>query len=101
MGKTTDIEKVSQEKLTKVERQKKYGDLKYRMKNVWTTEMESSTDETGKEGKPMIEAPSHYCKYTIKDRTLVIQKPMREPKPNVTDQKTQKRLTWLRARRTS
>ena len=57
LGKKTVNEKASHEKLTKVERRKKYGELKYRMKNVWTTEMESSTDETGKDGKPMNEAP--------------------------------------------
>ena len=61
---------------------KRYNEPKYKLKNLWTTEMESSTDETGNDENPKIEAPSHYCKYTIQDRTLVVQQPLREPKPN-------------------
>ena len=61
---------------TKLERKKKFRELKKTLKEVWTTEMESS-DESDKD-KDAISVPSHYKKYTIQDRRLVVEQPKRE-----------------------
>ena len=63
--------------LTKVEHKKESSELKQKLKKVWTTDDEKSLDE-----KSGPDVPSHFKKYTIQDRTLLVQKPMREPKKN-------------------
>ena len=61
---------------TKLERKKKFRELKKTLKGVWTTKMETS-DESDKD-KDAISVPSHYKKYTIQDRHLVVEQPKRE-----------------------
>ncbi|MCO5577929.1 hypothetical protein L7F22_031764 [Adiantum nelumboides] len=63
-------------KMTKIERKSEYNKLKKTLKDVWTTEME--TDEDANSDK--MDVPSHYKKYTIQDRKMVVQQPMRELK---------------------
>ncbi|RYA84865.1 hypothetical protein DD594_25590 [Enterobacter cloacae complex sp. 4DZ1-17B1] len=81
--KTTSKQKPKKEKdteksfkLSKMERKVKYNDLKRALKEVWTIEME--TDEESNDDK--FDAPSHYKKYTIQDRKIVVQKPNQDPK---------------------
>ena len=62
--------------MMKLERKQKYQELKCTLKEVWTIELESD-DETN-DG---ISVPSHYRKYTLQDRWLVVQQPVRV-KPN-------------------
>ncbi|MCO5570330.1 hypothetical protein L7F22_024049 [Adiantum nelumboides] len=63
-------------KMTKTERKSEYNKLKKTLKDVWTTEME--TDEEVNLDK--MDVPSHYRKYTIQDRKIIVQQPMRELK---------------------
>ena len=58
--------------LTKTERKAKYNELKRTMKEVWTTEMESEEDQ-----KETHSLPSHFKKYTVQDRKVVVQQPVR------------------------
>ncbi|MCO5603086.1 hypothetical protein L7F22_057231 [Adiantum nelumboides] len=62
--------------MTKTERKSEYSKLKKTFKDVWTTEME--TDEDCNSDK--MDVPSHYKKYTIQDRKIIVQQPMRELK---------------------
>ena len=62
--------------LSKVERKKKTGELKQKLKKIWTT------DDSEGEIKSGPDVPSHFKKYTIQDRTLVVQQQMRDPKKN-------------------
>ena len=64
---------------TKLERKKKFIELKKTLKEVWTTKMETS-DESDKD-KDAVSVPSHYKKYTIQDRRLVVEQPKRERQP--------------------
>ncbi|MCO5564364.1 hypothetical protein L7F22_018024 [Adiantum nelumboides] len=63
-------------RMTKTERKSEYNKLKKTLKDVWTTEME--TDEEVNSDK--MDVPSHYKKYTIQDRKIIVQQPMRELK---------------------
>ena len=58
--------------LTKLERKAKYNELKRTMKEVWTTEMESDEDK-----KDTQSLPSHFKRYTVQDRKIVVQQPTR------------------------
>ena len=49
---------------TKVEYKKKVNELKQRLKKVWTTDDEQNAEEP--------DVPSHFKKYTIQDRTLLV-----------------------------
>ncbi|MCO5581702.1 hypothetical protein L7F22_035591 [Adiantum nelumboides] len=62
--------------MTKTERKSEYNKLKKTLKDVWTTEME--TDEDANSDK--MDVPSHYKKYTIQDRKIIVQQPMKELK---------------------
>ncbi|MCO5581547.1 hypothetical protein L7F22_035435 [Adiantum nelumboides] len=62
--------------MTKTERKSEYNKLKKTLKDVWTTEME--TDEDVNLDK--MDVPSHYKKYTIQDRKIIVQQLMRELK---------------------
>ncbi|MCO5593602.1 hypothetical protein L7F22_047617 [Adiantum nelumboides] len=62
--------------MTKIERKSEYNKLKKTLKDVWTTEMQ--TDEDTNSDK--MDVPSHYKKYTIQDRKIIVQQPMRELK---------------------
>ncbi|MCO5585802.1 hypothetical protein L7F22_039737 [Adiantum nelumboides] len=66
----------NEEKMTKLERKQKHQELKQTLKKEWTTKMESE-NEIGTEADK-ISVPSHYKKYTIKDRRVVIEKPLQE-----------------------
>ena len=61
--------------LTKLERKQRYRELKRTLQREWSTEME--TDESDKEG---LSAPSHFKRYTIQERKIVLQQPRREKK---------------------
>ena len=62
----------SEKGLTKLERKAKYNELKRTMKEVWTTEMESEEDN-----KDIQSLPSHFKRYTVQDRKIVVQQPTR------------------------
>ncbi|MCO5558107.1 hypothetical protein L7F22_011684 [Adiantum nelumboides] len=62
--------------MTKTERKSEYNKLKKTLKDVWATETE--TDEEVNSDK--MDVPSHYKKYTIQDRKIIVQQPMRELK---------------------
>ena len=64
--------KTKEKTLTKLERKHKYNELKREMKQSWTTKMESE----GEDSEAMM-VPSHFRKYTIKDRKIVIKQPNR------------------------
>ncbi|MCO5586949.1 hypothetical protein L7F22_040894 [Adiantum nelumboides] len=63
-------------RMTKIDRKSDYNKLKKTLKDVWTTEME--TDEDTNSDK--MDVSSHYKKYTIQDRKIIVQQPMRELK---------------------
>ncbi|MCO5548151.1 hypothetical protein L7F22_001609 [Adiantum nelumboides] len=62
--------------MTKMERKSEYNKLKKTLKDVWTIEMD--TDEDVNSDK--MDVPSHYKKYIIQDRKIIVQQPMRELK---------------------
>ncbi|RYA67999.1 hypothetical protein DD598_26130, partial [Enterobacter cloacae complex sp. 2DZ2F16B1] len=66
---------------SKLERRNKYRELKKTLKEVWTTEIESGEDENAKI-KENMDVPSHYRKFTIEDRKVVLTPPIRERKEN-------------------
>ena len=47
------------------------------MKHVWTTEFESSNNDTEDE----LQVPSHYKRYTVQDRIILLQSPERTKPP--------------------
>lgn len=55
----------------KIERKKKYKELKKTLKEVWTIEMESE------DKRDHVSVPSHYKKYTIQERRVIIEQPVR------------------------
>ncbi|MCO5598976.1 hypothetical protein L7F22_053075 [Adiantum nelumboides] len=62
--------------MTRTERKSKYNKLKKTLKDVWTTEM-----ETGKDiNSDKMDVPSHYKKYTLQDRKIILQQSMSEIK---------------------
>ncbi|MCO5601140.1 hypothetical protein L7F22_055259 [Adiantum nelumboides] len=63
-------------RMIKTGRKSKYNKLKKTLKDVWTTEME--TDEDANSDK--MDVPSHYKKYTIQDRKIIVQQSMSELK---------------------
>ncbi|MCO5579251.1 hypothetical protein L7F22_033105 [Adiantum nelumboides] len=62
--------------MTKIERKFEYNKLKKTLKDVWTTEMEMDDDTN----LDKMDVPSHYKKYTIQDRNIIVQQLMRELK---------------------
>ena len=63
---------MDERELTKMERKPKYNELKRTMKEVWTIEMESEED------KGEIQSlPSHLKQYTVQERKIVVQQPIR------------------------
>ncbi|MCO5575757.1 hypothetical protein L7F22_029561 [Adiantum nelumboides] len=62
--------------MTKIERKSEYNKLKKTLKDVCAIEME--TDEDVNSDK--MDVPSHYKTYTIQDRKIIVQQPMRELK---------------------
>lgn len=58
--------------MTKLERKAKYKEHKRRLPQVWTTEMESKKDE-----HDAISVPSHFKRYTIQDKKIVVHQPIR------------------------
>ena len=59
-------------KLTKTERRARYNELKRELKQVWSTEMESEG-----ENQDNMSVPSHFKRYTIQDRKVIVQQPKR------------------------
>ncbi|RYA42777.1 hypothetical protein [Enterobacter cloacae complex sp. GF14B] len=53
--------------MTRVERKKKYQELKKDLKEIYTTEMETTEED----GKDVMHVPSHYKKYTLQDRKII------------------------------
>ncbi|MCO5561848.1 hypothetical protein L7F22_015472 [Adiantum nelumboides] len=62
--------------MTKMERKSEYNKLKKTLKDVWTTQMEMDEDANSDK----MDVPSHYKKYTIQDRKIIVQQSMRELK---------------------
>ncbi|MCO5601209.1 hypothetical protein L7F22_055328 [Adiantum nelumboides] len=62
--------------MTKTERKSEYNKLKKTLKDVWTIEMETYEDVNSNK----MDVPSHYKKYTIQDRKIIVQQPMKELK---------------------
>ncbi|MCO5586696.1 hypothetical protein L7F22_040638 [Adiantum nelumboides] len=62
--------------MTKNERKSEYNKLKKTFKDVCTTEMEMDEDANSDK----MDVPFHYKKYTIQDRKIIVQQPMRELK---------------------
>ena len=58
--------------MTRLERKQKYKEQKQILKELWTTEMEDSSEND--EG---ISVPSHFKRYTIKEQKVVVQQPIR------------------------
>lgn len=65
-------DKTQELKLTKTKKKAKYNKLKCKMKQVWTIEMDSE-DERNEN----MSFPSHFKQYTIQDRKVVVQQPIR------------------------
>ena len=63
---------IEKPKLTKTERRAKYNELKRELKQVWSMEMESE----GK-NKDTMSVPSHFKRYTIHNRKVIVQQPRR------------------------
>ena len=64
--------KIEKPKLTKTEQKAKYNELKRELKQIWSTEMESE----GKNQENM-SVPSHFKRYMIQDRKVIVQQLMR------------------------
>ena len=58
--------------MTKTERNAKYNEYKRQIKDIWTTECESEEEEGDS-----ISVPSHFKRYTIQDRKIIVQQPVR------------------------
>lgn len=54
--------------MTKLERKPKFNEMKQTLKEVQTTKMESSSEQ-----EDGLSVPSHFKKYTIKERKIVVQ----------------------------
>ena len=61
--------------MSKLERKTTYNEVKRVLKQVWTTATGSSSEDEG------VEVPSHYKKYTIQDRHILLQTPERQRTP--------------------
>ena len=64
--------KTEKPKLTKTERKAKYNELKRELKQIWSTKMESED-----ENQENMSVPSHFKRYTIEDRKVIVQQPRR------------------------
>ncbi|MCO5554772.1 hypothetical protein L7F22_008306 [Adiantum nelumboides] len=62
--------------MTNTERKSEYNKLKKTLKDVWTIEMETHEDTNSDK----MDVPSHYKKYTIQDKKIIVQQSMRELK---------------------
>ena len=72
--KTTKIEnKIKEPKITRLERKQKYNELKRTLQKEWSTEIE--TEESDHDP---LSAPSHFKRYTIQERKIVLQQPKRD-----------------------
>ena len=60
--------------MTRLERKKKYKEQKQILKELWTIEMEDSSKND--EG---ISVPSHFKRYTIKEKKVVVQQANTDP----------------------
>ena len=60
--------KTEKPKLTKTEWKAKYNELKWELKQVWSTEMESEDKK-----QENLSVPSHFNSYTIHDRKIIVQ----------------------------
>ncbi|MCO5606548.1 hypothetical protein L7F22_060736 [Adiantum nelumboides] len=60
--------------MTRIERRKKYRELKKTLKEVYTMEMETTEEEN----KDIMSVPSHYKKYTLHDRKIIVEQPIQE-----------------------
>ena len=59
-------------KMSNLEQKTTYNEVKRVLKQVWTTATGSSSENEG------VEVPSHYKKYTIQDRQILLQTPERQ-----------------------
>ena len=76
-SKTVKKDTCKPQKMTKLERKTTYNEVKRVLKQVWTTTTGSSSENEG------VEVPSHYKKYTIQDRQILLQTPERQNEPNL------------------
>ena len=58
--------------MSKLERKVKYNEAKQTLKQIWAAATETSSGDEG------VEVPSHYKKYTIQDRHILLQTPERQ-----------------------
>ena len=58
--------------MMKVERIAKYNEHKYKIKDIWTTKMENEFEIHDGES-----VPSHFKCYSIQDRNIIVQQPIR------------------------
>ena len=71
-SKTVKKDTCKPQKMSKLERKMTYNEVKRVLKQVWTTATGSSSENEGGE------VPSHYKKYTIQDRQILLQTPERQ-----------------------
>ena len=64
---------MDERELTKTQREAKCSEFKRTMKEMWTTQMESENDN-----EEIQSLPSHFKRYTIQDRRIIIEQPIRE-----------------------
>ena len=58
--------------MTKIERKAKFNKHKRQLKEIWTTKMESEESD-----KDSVNVPSHFKRYTVQNRKIVAQQPIR------------------------
>ena len=81
--------------MSKLERKTTYNEVKRVLKQVWTTVTGSSSENEG------VEVPSHYKKYTIQDRHILLQTPERQrtqPRTSFDGQENSKRIDLAKPR---
>ena len=60
--------------MTKLERKQKHNELKRTLKQEWSTERETEDTDSG-----VLNAQSHFKRYTVEERKVILQHPRREP----------------------
>ncbi|MCO5559260.1 hypothetical protein L7F22_012855 [Adiantum nelumboides] len=60
--------------MTKIERWKKYQELKKTLKEIYTMEIETTEEDN----KDIMSVPTHYIKYTLQDRKIIVEQPVRD-----------------------
>ena len=60
--------------MTKLERKQKHNELKRTLNKKWSMEMETKNIDS-----EVLNAPSHFKRYTVEERKVILQNPKREP----------------------